>query len=104
MTSRPTDFMIDDTEQSTPDSPWRSKKYIKLTDAEILELSLRKLPDKDRYYVVQELEYRDLREAAAKANSNATKKEMRSKAWWKYIPLLFALTFLIKSILGFFNS
>lgn len=103
MTSRSTDFMIDDTEQSAPDSPWRSKKYIKLTDAEILELSLSKMPDKDRYYVVQELEYRGLREAAAKAKNNATKKEMKAKAWWKYIPILFALTFLIKRMFESFN-
>lgn len=95
--------MTDQTEQTTPDMPWRSKKYIKLSDDEILELSLKKLPDKDRYYVVQELEYRGLREAAAKAKSNAVKKEMRSKAWWKYIPILFALTFLIKRMFESFN-
>jgi hypothetical protein len=61
------------------------------------------MPDKDRYYVVQELEYRGLREAAAQAKNNATKKEMRSKAWWKYIPLLFATAFLVKQLTDFFS-
>lgn len=96
--------MIDDTEQSAPGSPWRSKKYIKLTNDEILELSLRKMPDKDRYYVVQELEYRGLREASAKAKNNATKKEMKAKSWWKYIPILFALTFLVKRMFESFST
>jgi len=61
------------------------------------------MPDKDRYYVVQELEYRGLSHAAAKANRTATKKEMRSKSWWKYIPLLFALSFLVKQMFDSFN-
>lgn len=96
--------MSDPTEQAPPANQWRSRKYIKLSDEEIIELSLKKMPDKDRYYVVQELEYRGLREAAAKAKKNATKKEMRSKAWWKHIPLLFALTFLIKALFDAFNQ
>src|SRR5690606_16711696 len=103
MTSRPTDPMSDPTEQAPPANQWRSRKYIKLSDEEIIELSLKKMPDKDRYYVVQELEYRGLREAAAQAKNNATKKEMRSKAWWKYIPILFALAFLIKRLFESFS-
>ena len=96
--------MNDQTDQSPPDNQWRSRKYIKLSDEEILELSLKKMPDKDRYYLVQELEYRGLREAATKAKTQATKKEMKAKSWWKYIPLLFALTFLIKRMFESFNG
>ena len=96
--------MTDDTELSPPGSQWRSKKYIKLSDEEILELSLKKMPDKDRYYLVQELEYRNLREAADRSRTSATKKEMKAKSWWKYIPILFALTFLIKRMFESFGT
>lgn len=99
--------MTDPAEQAEPITPpgaqWRSKKYIKLTDDEVLELSLKKLPDKDRYFLIQELEYRNLSKTAAEAKSRATKKEMRSKSWWKYIPILFALSFLVKRIFESFN-
>lgn len=93
--------MTEDTrEDNTDDTPWRSKKYMKMSDEEIVELSFKPLPDKDRYFVIQELEYRNLAEEAKKVKLAGTKKEMRSKPWWKYIPLLFALFFLIKQLAG----
>ena len=79
-------------------TPWRSRKYMRLSDEEILDLSLKKLADKDRYYLLQELEYRNLRETAKSHKLHKTKKEMRSKSWWKYLPLLFALAFVLKRL------
>jgi hypothetical protein len=99
--------MTDSADQPEPVTPpgaqWRSKKYIKLTDDEVLELSLKKLADKDLYFLIQELEYRNLSKTAAQAKTRATKKEMRSKSWWKYIPILFALSFLVKRMLESFS-
>ena len=83
-------------------SQWRSKKYQKLSDEEILELSLKKLPDKDRYYLIQELEYRCLSDKVKSTKVAHTKKEMRSKPWWKLVPLLFALAFVLKRMYGSF--
>ena len=91
-----TTLMNKDDEHIFQQEEWRSKKYLKLTDEEVLELSLKQLPDKDRYYLLQELEYRKLNEQALLKKRQTTKKEMRSKAWWKYLPILFALVFLIK--------
>ena len=40
----------------------RSLRYQKLTDEEVLELATTKLSDNDRYYLIQELKYRNLRD------------------------------------------
>jgi len=61
---------------------------------------VKKLGDKDRLYLTQEIASRNLSDRAAKAKLAATKKAMRSKAWWRYLPLLFALLFLIKRFFG----
>ena len=92
--------MSDITPEPVKDAEWRSKKYLKLSDEEIIELSLKKLNDKDRLYLQKEIDYRNLGERAQKAKLDETKKVMRSKAWWKYIPMLFALFFLIKRMMG----
>jgi len=92
--------MSDNTLEPVKDAEWRSKKYIKLSDDEVIELSLKKLAEKDRLYLQQEISSRNLGVKATQAKIAATKKEMRSKAWWKYLPLLFALGFLIKRLSG----
>jgi hypothetical protein len=79
---------------------WRSKKYSKLIDDDIIELSKKPLAEKDRYYVLKELDWRGLTEAAKQSKLDDTKQQMRNKQWWKYIPLLFALIFLIKNLVG----
>ena len=40
----------------------RSMRYRKMSDEEILDLATTKLSDNDRYYLIQELEYRNLRD------------------------------------------
>ncbi|MFA5631964.1 MAG: hypothetical protein WC997_10655 [Porticoccaceae bacterium] len=92
--------MSDTPQEPVKDAEWRSKKYLKLSDEEIIELSLKQLNDKDRLYLKKELDYRNLGERAERAKLDAVKKVMRSKQWWKYIPLLFALFFLIKRMMG----
>jgi hypothetical protein len=82
--------------------PWRSRKYAPLSDEELIELSLKKLPDRDRAFLLKELDYRGLDQKAQSERRNRTKKEMRSKSWWKYLPLLFALTFVLKRMFGSF--
>ncbi len=80
---------------------WRSKKYMLLSDEEILELAAKKLGDKDLLYLGRELDFRNLNESAKKAKRAAVKKEMWSKPWWKYAPLLIGLIFFIRRM---FNS
>ena len=92
--------MPNSSQEPIKDAEWRSKKYLKLSDEEIIELSLKQLNDKDRLYLKKELDYRNLGEKAEKAKLDATKKVMRAKQWWKYLPLLFALFFLIKRMMG----
>lgn len=82
--------------------PWRSRKYSILSDEELIELSLRTLPDRDRAFLLKELDYRGLDSKAQAERRNQTKKEMRSKSWWKYLPLLFALVFVLKRMFGSF--
>jgi len=92
--------MTDHEPDFSDSSQWRSRKYIKLSDEEILELYLKQLPEKDKYYLLKELDYRNLGEVAKAKKVTATKKVMRSKKWWAYLPLLFALLFLVKRMMG----
>jgi hypothetical protein len=92
--------MTDHEPDFSDSSQWRSRKYIKLSDEEILELYLKQLPEKDKYYLLKELDYRNLSESAKEKKLAATKKVMKSKQWWKYLPLLFALMFLVKRMFG----
>jgi len=82
--------------------PWRSKKYARLSDEELIAASLKKLPDRDRAFLLKELDYRGLDSKAQAERRNQTKNEMRSKSWWKYLPLLFALVFVLKRMFGSF--
>ncbi|GIX31412.1 MAG: hypothetical protein KatS3mg124_1884 [Porticoccaceae bacterium] len=79
----------------------RSRRYRSLSDDALIELALRRLPDRDRYYLNQELELRGLAERARVARREATRREMRARPWWKYIPMLFALAFLAKQLLSY---
>lgn len=91
-----------ESDSNIPGEEWRSKKYVRLSDEEILELYLKKLPDKDRYYLMQEIDYRGLNQEALDHKTSKTKAEMKSKSWWKYLPLLFALVFVLKRMFGTF--
>lgn len=82
--------------------PWRSRKYSRMSDHELIELSIKKLSDRDKGYLLKELDHRNLNHLAFEERRSQTKKEMRSKAWWKYLPLLFALIFILKRMFGSF--
>jgi len=93
-------FMANNQQLGIDDDLWRSKKYARLSDDEILELAVKKLNDKERLYLSRELDLRNLNDAAAKAKKDKIKRDMRSKPWWKYLPILFALGFLVKRLFG----
>jgi hypothetical protein len=80
--------------------PWRSKKYARLSDDEIIDLSFKKLPDRDRAFLLKEIDHRNLNQRALSEKKSQTKNEMKSKAWWKYLPLVFALVFVLKRMFG----
>lgn len=82
--------------------PWRSKKYAQLSNDELIELSLKKLGDRDKAFLLKEIDHRKLAGHANQVRRSQTKKEMKSKAWWKYLPLLFALVFVLKRMFGSF--
>lgn len=92
--------MTNEHSDTPQESQWRSKKYIRLSDEEILELSKKALPEKDNYYLLKELDYRNLVDKAREVKLAEVKEVMRSKQWWKYIPLIFALMFLVKQFMG----
>ncbi len=84
----------------------RSKKYINYTDDEILELSQRKLPDRDMYFVLQEIDHRRLRAELEQAQ-RATKKRSLRESWGKHpvlklIFLVFMIGFFIRRFMGTF--
>lgn len=84
----------------------RSKKYIDYTDDEILELSQRKLPDRDMYFVLQEIDHRRLGaelEQARKANKKRTLRESWGKhPVLKLVFLIFMIGFFIRRFMGAF--
>lgn len=95
--------MSSDPEQSIAElEPWRSKKYAQLSDDELIELTFKKLGDRDKGFLLKEIDHRKLAGHADQARRIQTKKEMKSKAWWKYLPLLFALVFVLKRMFGSF--
>ena len=84
----------------TSSAAWRSKKYLKLSDDEILELAVKKLNDKERVYFSREIDYRNLHEEVKKAKLAATKKRMfSSKPKWKIIvPIVIGIIFFLRKM------
>ncbi len=95
--------MTQESRDTTPASQWRSRKYLRFSDEQIVELALNPLPDNDRYYLEQEIHYRHLDGAVAAARNDAARAARRAKAWWRYLPMLFGLGFLVKQLLDFFR-
>lgn len=84
----------------------RSKKYIDYTDDEILELSQRKLPDRDMYFVLQEIDHRRLGAELEQARKESKKRTLR-ESWGKHpvlklVFLIFMVGFFIRRFMGAF--
>lgn len=81
----------------------RSKKYEKFCDEDIIEIAQQKLNDKDRYYLLQEIQFRNLEERVKTAKGKAIRKQMSRKWYLRIIFMAFTISFLIKMMLGFFE-
>lgn len=74
---------------------WRSKKYIALSDEEILALATGKLSQRDRVFLLKEIDVRGLEDRLRDAKKEKTRKSMFSKPLWKIIvPIIIGLFFL----------
>lgn len=71
----------------------RSLKYQKLTDEEILELATTKLSDQDRYYLIQELEYRNLRDKVQDKKIEMMRKKKRPLTLGKFLFVILLFVF-----------
>ncbi len=84
----------------------RSRKYIDYSDEEIVELSQQQLPERDKYFVLKEIDHRGLDSEFARAKEEKKKRNFR-ESWGKYpllklIFLIFMVGFLIRRFMGAF--
>lgn len=82
----------------------RSLRYQQMTDEQILELAAAKQNDRDRYYVIQELEYRGLTDKVRPTKIEKLKEERRNRSTYMKIGavvlFLFAISRLIHRLMG----
>lgn len=81
----------------------RSKRYAAFSDSDIIELSRHPLNDKDRYYLLQEISYRDLSHQVAQAEKTGRPTPPLWKRLFRGFSLLLSLVFVIRMFWGYFG-
>ena len=94
--------MLNNTPEEAEISPFRSKRYASLSDEDIVELSLTKLSDRDKIFLLNEIDHRGLADEAKRARHASIKEKASSSSWLKWVFILIGIVILIQRLKSYF--